>query len=77
LIYGCKDIKNEKIQGNNFAKIEKIQGNNLPENEKIQGNNFFCLSAWGLKSRSLKRKCRKGTNHSCNTLITPYSFVNM
>lgn len=45
--------------------------------EKIQGNKFFCLRAWGLKSRSLKRKCRKGTNHSCNTLLTPYSFVNM
>jgi hypothetical protein len=41
LIYGCKDIKNEKIQGNNLPKIEKIQGNNSTKIEKIQGNNFY------------------------------------
>jgi hypothetical protein len=40
LIYGCKDIKNEKIQGNNLPKFEKIQGNNSAKIEKIQGNNF-------------------------------------
>jgi len=41
LIYGCKDIKNEIIQGNNLPKIEKIQGNNSAKNKKIQGNNFL------------------------------------
>jgi len=41
LIYGCKDIKNKIIQGNNLPKIEKIQGNNSAKIEKIQGNIFF------------------------------------
>jgi hypothetical protein len=41
LIYGCKDIKKEIIQGNNLPKIEKIQGNNSAKIEKIQGNNFL------------------------------------
>jgi len=54
--------KNEKIQGNNLAKIEKIQGNNLPKNEKIQGNNLA-------KIEKIQGKKLKGM------LLPPLSFL--